>query len=443
MCWRVEYAVLLVFSTLVDYFAGLQMSKLNVKRKKRKYLIFALICNLGLLFTFKYFNFFSESIHNLFGVFNIFYQAPELKILLPVGISFYTFQTLSYSIDIYRGKMYAEKNIGIFALYVSFFPQLVAGPIERAKNLLPQFRENHDFDYNLMLSGLKLMLWGFFKKIVIADRLGQYIATVYNDPVMYHGFPVFIATSMFYFQLYCDFSGYSDIAVGSARTMGYRLMRNFNRPYIARSFSDFWSRWHISLNTWFRDYVLFAMPFGKNKKLLKFRVHLNLFIVVVIIGLWHGAKWTYVLWGVLMGIYMVGESLTINLRKKFESVSGLTKMPSLHRAFDIMVIFVFISASPLLFRADSLNDFVSLVSNAFNFTNIHRSMIQVFKENNLLNFMLIIFLICTENFHAKRNIPSILGKMHVVLRWSVYLVFIFAILILGIFNEDQFIYFQF
>ncbi|MFC1785350.1 MBOAT family O-acyltransferase, partial [Candidatus Neomarinimicrobiota bacterium] len=252
MCWKAEYLLLILGSTIVDYIVAIQMSRQSTKAKKKLYLILSLAVNLGLLFGFKYFNFFSDSFRTIFDQFNVLYNVPTFKVLLPVGISFYTFQTLSYTIDVYRGKREPEKHLGIFALYVAFFPQLVAGPIERSTRLLPQLVKKYNFDYNRVTDGLKLMLWGFFKKVVIADRVAVIVNQVYNNPNDAAGLPLLIGTYLFAFQIYCDFSGYSDIAIGAAKVFGIDLMQNFRRPYFAKSIREFWQRWHISLSTWFR-----------------------------------------------------------------------------------------------------------------------------------------------------------------------------------------------
>ena len=259
MCWKPEYIFLILFSTIVDYYCGLKMEGAQNRTYKKLFLTLSLFTNLSVLFAFKYLNFFSDSIRYILNEFNIFYNIPYFNVLLPVGISFYTFQTLSYTIDVYRGQKKAEKHLGIFALYVSFFPQLVAGPIERSTRLLPQFKKENSFDYLRFKNGLLLMLWGFFKKIVIADRLAVLVNTVYNNPIDYQGITLIIATIFFAFQIYCDFSAYSDIAIGASKIMGYDLMKNFNRPYFSKSIAEFWRRWHISSGSWFRDYLYFFL----------------------------------------------------------------------------------------------------------------------------------------------------------------------------------------
>jgi len=255
MSWEPEYVLLIMVSTLIDYFAGLKIGETDDRVKRKKFLYASLIVNLGLLFTFKYFNFFSDNLRAFFDLISLPVDTPTLKLLLPVGISFYTFQTMSYSIDVYRGKIKPEKHLGIFAVYVSFFPQLVAGPIERAGNLLPQFFEKKDYNFERISGGLKLMIWGFFKKLVIADRVAVVVDQVFNNVTDYSGIPILLAVFFFSIQVYCDFSAYSDIAIGGAKIMGYDLMTNFRRPYFSRSIAEFWRRWHISLSTWFQDYV--------------------------------------------------------------------------------------------------------------------------------------------------------------------------------------------
>ena len=328
MCWKVEYIFLIIISTIVAYITGILMGRERTRERRKKYLVFSLAVNLGLLAAFKYFNFFNSNLRELFNFFNIFYDVPEFDVLLPVGISFYTFQTLSYSIDIYRGDRPPEKSLGIFALYVSFFPQLVAGPIERSTSLLPQFFERKEFNYERVTSGLRKIAWGMFKKVVIADRLAVVVDQVYGSPEDFAGPAVLIATFFFAYQIYCDFSGYSDIAIGTARILGFDLITNFKRPYFARSIREFWQRWHISLSTWFRDYLY--IPLGGNR-VKRPRYYINLIIVFLICGLWHGANWTFIVWGALHGSYMIISVVTGNLRERIIKVFGLNHVPNLHR----------------------------------------------------------------------------------------------------------------
>ncbi|MDD3264071.1 MAG: MBOAT family protein [Candidatus Nanoarchaeia archaeon] len=310
MSWKIEYIILIIISTLIDYFMGLKIYQSSNLKKRKIFLIISLISNLGILFIFKYFNFFISSIGSIFTLFNISYIPISLKVLLPVGISFYTFQTMSYTIDVYRKKLNPEKHLGRFAVYVSFFPQLVAGPIERATNLLPQFskesEENKRLKYENVKEGISLMIIGYFKKIVIADNLAIIVNQIYSNPTGYSSIMLIIATIFFSFQIYGDFSGYSDIARGISKIMGYDLMINFKRPYFAKSIGEFWKRWHISLSTWFRDYLY--IPLGGNKVTIK-RNLFNLFLVFLISGIWHGANYTFIIWGALNGIYLIIEKI--------------------------------------------------------------------------------------------------------------------------------------
>ncbi len=302
MCWNPKYLILIVISTLVNYCAAIGMANTHSVRLRKSYLISSIALNLGMLLLFKYYNFFIDSFEKVANELSIGVDLPYLHVLLPVGISFYTFQAMGYTIDVYNGNQKPESHVGRFALYVSFFPQLVAGPIERSGRLLPQFYQNHPFRYDQVKTGLKRMAWGFFKKMVIADRLAIYVDQVYNHPAEFYGFPVILATIFFAFQIYCDFSGYSDIAIGAAKVLGYDLMENFNAPYWANSIGDFWKRWHISLSTWFRDYLY--IPLGGNRFGIT-RMYENLFLTFMVSGLWHGANWTFVLWGALHGFYVI------------------------------------------------------------------------------------------------------------------------------------------
>lgn len=292
MSWNPKYVVLILLTTTVSYFAALGIEKAKNTKEKKTVLIIAVVFCLGVLFLFKYFNFFSESVILFLRLFSIQLHPLTLKILLPVGISFYTFQSLSYVIDVYRGSISAEKHFGIYATFISFFPQLVAGPIERSNNLLPQIKMHHEFDYSLAMDGIKLMMIGFYKKLVIADIVAVYVDQIYADVYSFKGFDLALVIFLFSMQIYCDFSGYSDIAIGTSKLFGINLMNNFMSPYFAISIKDFWSRWHISLSTWFKDYVY--IPLGGNRCSMA-RRNANLLITFLLSGLWHGANWTYVL----------------------------------------------------------------------------------------------------------------------------------------------------
>ncbi len=445
MFWKVEYVILIMASTLVDYYAGLKMSRLRKKSQRKKYLILSILVNLGILAGFKYFNFFGENLNLLLGEMNIFYQMPELQVLLPVGISFYTFQTLSYSIDVYRGVTKPEAHLGRFALYVSFFPQLVAGPIERSNHLLPQIRQNKTFSTPMVVSGLKLMLWGFFKKIVIADRIGIYVHSVYENPAEHNGIPVILATILFVFQLYCDFSGYTDIARGSARVMGYDLMKNFRRPLVAKSIADFWERWHISLTTWFRDYLYFSLPAKFKNRVVMWRLQLNILITFILMGLWHGANWTFLFFGLLNGVYLVAEDITRPTRQRFFRFSGLDKLPGLLNTAGMFITITLLTVSALFFRANTISNGFALLGNAFCFEDMTRSLMDILKNNEIMFAILqIIFLMVVEWYHEKKDLVRQIASRPLWIRWSLYLAFFFYVVMFGIMDKPQeFIYFQF
>ena len=311
--WDWKFLILIIFSTVVDYFIGLKLSKEEVLFKRKLLLGLSIVINLGFLGFFKYYNFFIDSFVSTFSFFGVGIEARSLNIILPVGISFYTFQTLSYTIDIYKRKIQPTKDFIMFAAFVSFFPQLVAGPIERAENLLSQFSRPKNFKFINIQFGFIRILWGLFKKVVIADRLAIIVNTTYNAPEDYGGLHFIVATVFFAFQIYCDFSGYSDIAIGTARMFNIKLMENFRTPYFSKSLGEFWRNWHISLSTWFRDYVY--IPLGGNK-VAKLRWYTNILIVFVVSGFWHGARWTFIIWGAIHGTILILESIFTSVKIK-------------------------------------------------------------------------------------------------------------------------------
>jgi len=443
MCWKAEYLLLIIVSTLIDYFAALMMGNTDNKNKRKKYLFLSLLSNLGLLFAFKYFNFFSGSVYGIANHFNIFYHSPTFKLLLPVGISFYTFQTLSYTIDVYRGKQKPEKHLGIFAVYVAFFPQLVAGPIERSTHLLPQFYRKNDVDYDRISDGLKQMAWGFFKKLVIADRLAIYVNAIYNHPEKFSGAPLILATYFFAFQIYCDFSGYSDIAIGASKVMGYDLMANFNRPYFSKSIGEFWKRWHISLSTWFRDYVY--IPLGGNR-VVKWRWYYNLFVTFLISGLWHGANWTFVFWGVLHGFYLVFSIWTETIREKVARLFKIDKRQKIQNLIKMFITFHLVCFGWIFFRANSLKDGFMIIKKIV-LIDLHQLSINVVpqmeKYNLAVAFIAIIALVLVEVIQNYTQIIFFIKQRSFFLRWSIYGSFVLVIIYFGVFMSQQFIYFQF
>jgi D-alanyl-lipoteichoic acid acyltransferase DltB (MBOAT superfamily) len=449
MCWKAEYILLLFLSTSIDYWAALQMSHTAVQAQRKRYLLLSLFTNLGILFAFKYFNLFNETARALFNQFNIFYGVPAFELLLPVGISFYTFHALSYTIDVYHGIRPPEKHLGMFMLYVTFFPQLVAGPISRAHTMLPELYKKYDFDYRRVVSGLQLIIWGFFKKVVIADTLGVYVNAVYNSPGEHYGLPVILATYFFAFQIYCDFSGYTDIAIGSAQIMGYNLMENFRRPYLSRSISEFWKRWHISLSTWFRDYLY--IPLGGNK-VPKWRWYFNLFIVFLISGLWHGANWTFVVWGALHGAYLVCSLWTSEMRVKVVQFFGLSRLPTVHRYLQIFITFHLVLLGWIFFRANSISDAFLLLTNMFHIEllDINPAHLSIDvadgmgTEELIIAFFSVLFLIAVHMFEESRgSVRTIISSKPLIFRWALYVTLVLAILNLGMPQEIPFIYFQF
>jgi len=440
MCWNYKYIVLILFSTVVDYFAAIAMSKAKHKRTKRVFLIASLISNLGLLFFFKYFNFFSSSLNAAFDQFNLFYNVPYYDFLLPVGISFYTFQTLSYTIDVYRNKQKPEYHFGRFALFVSFFPQLVAGPIERSVNLLPQFSQTFKFDYARIRDGIILMTWGMFKKVVIADRVSEYVNEVFNHPHTYDGLHNILATLFFSFQIYCDFSGYSDVAIGAALVMGYQLMKNFNRPYLAKSIGEFWSRWHISLSTWFRDYVY--IPLGGNRVSMS-RLLFNLYITFLISGLWHGANWTFVIWGALHGLYLITERVTTRYRKKIKTHFDQIHLQGLLNLMQIAITFILVYVAWIFFRANSVSDTFLIIKNLFVFNNNIDINLFQYKADFYLSLIFVTGLVVFEIFSEYFGLVKKIKKQHFFIKLTLYLVMIFIIVALGKWEGSDFIYFQF
>jgi len=422
MSWRAEYGLLLLACTLLNYMCGLLIFNSESKLQKRIFLIISVAGSLGLLFMFKYAGFANETIRSLLRFFGTPYNAPYLNILLPVGISFFTFQALSYTIDVYRGQTKAERHFGIFALYISFFPQLVAGPIERSTNLLHQFYEKHKWESERVISGLKYIAWGLFKKIVIADRLAIYVDSVFNNVHQYHGFTLVLATYLFAFQIYCDFSGYSDVAVGAARVLGFRLMQNFNLPYFAVNVTDFWRRWHISLSTWLRDYLY--IPLGGNRK-GKLRTYINLIITMLLGGLWHGANWTFVIWGLYHGMLLAINKLT----------AGRRPLPY---ALRIIGTFHLVCAGWVMFRANSFADALFIYKNMF------RGFFNVANYKLAGPCIGLVFMLLAVQFIQSRiSLGMFVKRFPLALRWSLYYAVIFIMLIFGVSKGRPFIYFQF
>jgi alginate O-acetyltransferase complex protein AlgI len=446
--WDWRFLFLIFISSLVDFIVGQQIHKTGEKRKKRNYLWISLFVNLGFLIYFKYANFFIETFVDSFRLFGKQLDVSTLNIILPVGISFYTFQTLSYTIDVYRGQLKPTKNPLAFFTFVAFFPQLVAGPIERASHLLPQFYKTYKFNYDQVKSGLLLMAFGLFKKMVIADRAALYVNEVYNNPGNYEGVETIIATILFAFQIYCDFSGYSDIAIGAARTMGFDLMKNFDSPYLSKSITEFWRRWHISLSTWFRDYLYIPLGGSRNGK---YRTYYNLFIVFLVSGLWHGAAMTFVIWGGIHGIIIVIEKAISKRKEKVFSVLKINKSTLSNKLFFITITFIIVCFSWVFFRANTFADSTTIIEGFFtnNFYELFGEKLYSIglKENEFTLLALsILSLTLMERFHRTHSIFSLLNEQSIFVRWSVYLSIAVFITIFGVYGSEipsEFIYFQF
>jgi alginate O-acetyltransferase complex protein AlgI len=426
------YILILGFTIVVDYFAGIFLE--NSKGQKRKlFLIASLIANIGVLAVFKYYNFLNTNLTMLLNSLKMANDIPYLSILLPIGLSFHTFQAMSYTIEVYRGKQKAERHFGIYALYVMFYPQLVAGPIERPQNLIHQFYTKHKFDYDKVTSGIKLMGWGLFKKVVIADRLAVFVKGVYNDIPDASGIAALVAVIFFAFQLYFDFSGYSDIAIGAAKAMGIDIRLNFKRPYCATSFSDFWKRWHISLSSWFRDYLY--IPLGGNKKGNKRKI-INLLIVFGLSGLWHGASWNFVIWGALNGLFVIIMDRFFNER----NTSFLNRITS------SLIIFSSWALSLIFFRAKTFSDAITMFK-SIGFSNSQKLYSFGLKEPEFkFSIFLVISIIILEILQEKKRILPMINEQKEFVRWSLYILLALSIIFFGAYarmSDNRFIYFQF
>ncbi|MGD0711209.1 MAG: MBOAT family O-acyltransferase [Bacteroidales bacterium] len=437
-----KYIFILGTTITVDYIAGRYIEKVEGS-KKRLYLIISIICNVGFLAFYKYFNFINENISDLANFLNWNYPIKAFEIILPIGLSFHTFQAMSYTIEVYRGNQKAEKHFGIYALYVMFYPQLVAGPIERPQNLIRQFYEKHHFDYKNVTDGLKLMLWGFFKKMVIADRLASYVNEVYNHPDLYHGTPVILATVFFAIQIFCDFSAYSDIAIGAAKVMGFRLMLNFNTPYFSKTIKEFWTRWHISLSSWLRDYLFVPLSmYYRNGKV--YGVCLAILITFSISGLWHGAKWTFVIWGVIHGLYLALSIVLSKLKKRINKFFKINTDFFLIKIFDVSIVFILVCFTWIFFRSDSVSTAFKLIGNSVNFSNGLLNYDVLGGKTDL--FITVLMIMLMEIIHLmqrKSSVIKIINSYSKFVRWLVYCLFVWLILIFGQFGNQQFIYFQF
>ena len=445
--WNPEYIIVLLTMTAIGYLGGRLLERETRPKTRRIILSLSLLASLGILFSFKYFDFTNRTLHAVFDRLGVGFG---IYLVLPLGISYFTFQTMSYILDVYRGGVKAEKHAGIYALFIAFFPYVTAGPIPRANQLLSQFRETHSPDYELVVSGLQRMAWGFFKKLVIADRLAAAVNTVYNDPTAYTGFPLILATYAFAFQIYCDFSGYADIAIGAARVMGYKLQENFQQPYYAPSIPDFWRRWHITLYNWLRDYIFYPL----NRALKRSRLSAEGILVLALppiltmlaSGLWHGTTWTFIVWGGLHGIFMAGSVLWS--RSNFSTRSPLSVLPSqVVNGAKVFVTFHLVCFSWIFFRANSISDAVYIVQHMFVGLTSGASLFDLMPLGWYDWLIAALAILIMEAVHwgqqISGNLREKLIQQPVWLRWSFYFVLIMVIFIFGKFGAGEFIYASF
>ena len=438
--WDWRFLGLIAFSSAIDYFVGNALLKHESVRIKKWLLFLSISVNLGFLGFFKYFNFFAQSFSDAYTVLGQHLETSRLDIILPVGISFYTFQTMSYTIDVYRGKLKPARNVIDFFAYVSFFPQLVAGPIERAVNLLPQFYQKRVFNKTEAVDGLRQILWGLFKKMVIADNCARFANIIFNDYHDLSGSTLFLGAIFFTFQIYCDFSGYSDIAIGTARLFGFKLMKNFDFPYFSRDIAEFWRKWHISLSTWFRDYLYIPLGGSRGGTLMKIR---NTFIIFIVSGFWHGANWTFIVWGALNAAYFLPLLLSKRNRLNMGVVAENTYLPSLKEIFQMTVTFLLTVLAWVFFRSPTVKDAILYLAGIFSktlFSVPHFEGLELVKSL----FLLLPFFIFIE-WNGRRNEFAIekLGFNWIrPLRLTFYYCIIFLILFFGG-EPQQFIYFQF
>jgi len=438
--WDWRFLSLIIFSTGIDFCVGLGLSKEDDKFKRKVLLLTSILVNIGFLGFFKYYDFFLDNFITSFSFFGGEIKGNSLNIILPVGISFYTFQTLSYTIDVYKRKLEPTKNFIAFAAFVGFFPQLVAGPIERATNLLPQFYAKRTFDYNKAVDGLRQILWGLFKKIVIADKCAEYANLIFNNSSDYSGSALVVGALFFTFQIYGDFSGYSDIAIGTARLFGFNIMRNFAFPYFSRDIAEFWRRWHISLATWFRDYLYIPLGGSRGGTWMKIR---NVFIIFIVSGFWHGANWTFIVWGALNAIYFLPILLLKRNRYNLEIVEKGGNIPSIKDFLNIILTFSLVVFAWIFFRAENIGHALSYISNIFSIS-LFTFPNNIFGFEGLTTLILVMLFVLIEWLGREQQYAiALLGlkwKRH--LRYTMYYAIIFAIYWFGV-KEQQFIYFQF
>lgn len=447
-----KYVILLLIITLISYLAGLLIEKSNKtydNRLRKFIMIISILCNIAILFVFKYYNFFTTIIIRILSIFHFNIHIQSFNHTLPIGISFYTFEAIAYIIDIYRGDIKAEKNLGKFATFIAFFPQLLAGPIERAKHMLCQFDEKHSFEYQRIKRGLLLILWGLFQKLVVADRLSKLVDNVFASPNSYKGFEVIIASIFFTFQIYCDFSGYSDMAIGVAGVLGFELSRNFRQPYFSKSIREFWRRWHITLCAWFKDYLY--IPLGGNR-CSPIKNYRNIMIVFIVSGLWHGSALNFIVWGTLHGIYQVIEKVSTPLKNKLIERFKIRTETFGYKLMQVLITFALVDFAWIFFKADSFKNAMRFIRNMFYFNPGVLTNGDIFKlglsYKDFYVAVVGIFVILIANLLQRKDdlYEKFLNK-NMMFRWSTYLIAVMVIIIFGVYgpeyNPSQFIYFHF
>jgi alginate O-acetyltransferase complex protein AlgI len=432
MFFKPVYILILFFTIVVDYFAGLFLEKTQDPVRKKQLLLASLVANIGVLAIFKYYNFLNGNLSDLLGIFGRPNPVPFLEILLPIGLSFHTFQAMSYTVEVYRGRQKAERHFGIYALYVMFYPQLVAGPIERPQHILHQIHEYHPFRYDNASAGMKRMLYGFFKKLVVADRLSIYVDTIYRHPERHTATTLIVATVFFAIQVYCDFSAYSDIAIGSARVMGFDLMENFRRPFFSSSVQELWTRWHISLSSWFRDYLY--IPLG-GSRVPRWRMFLNLLIVFGISGLWHGASWNYVVFGLIHGTFVIADQLVSGPARTAVAPRGA------RRVLAMLWTFTLFSFTMIFFRARTFDQSVTILQGIAALKPGFFVSVPLQFAYCLIAIAMLFAIEVRDEFFPQRL--RLFDSPNVAMRYASYAALAMIVLLTGVFDGGQFIYFQF
>jgi alginate O-acetyltransferase complex protein AlgI len=460
--WKIEYLLLLIIPTILVYFIALRISKLSPgpkanlppdpktpTGKKRKWLlILGLVISLSALLIFRYTDFAGRSIYSLFGLFAKDLKYNPFQFLLPIGLSFYTFKMVSYLMDVYNGNAPVEKHPGYFALYVSFFPQILAGPIDRAVNFIPELKKNVNFDVERILEGFRLVVWGVFKKMVIADRLAIFVNEVFKSPEQ-QGINLLFAAYFYAFQIYCDFSGYSDIAIGIARILGFKSMDNFDFPYFSKSLTQFWNKWHISLSTWLRDYLFLPIAYAVMRPIKtpkKYNVKaetwgyvIGMFVTMFLGGLWHGASWTFVIWGCLHGLYLVVGYTSKKLRKRWVKKVKLNKLPRLRQFLSVFITFNLVSFAWIFFRAETFDKAISFIK----YIQLKPAAQGQGTVYLLFNLALVIIFIIMEIVYKNKDNLMFLRRIPIVIKVAVFALFICLVIIFAVDTSNEFIYFQF